>query len=741
MSEQLRRVAASNKSVDIRTSTTVSDIDRILALPKRQPIDCERDPRTGQYQPLTQALIEVMTERFSRPRLSCACRERRAVLLVDGTLAVSRIMPEGTPPDVPLLTTVEKFLADLQPYNAFDQQITELVRGMKTGDEVLLPAADGRSHPCIRTLNAVQSWLLYEAEQSEGAVGFCGVGSGKSMAFLLAALLFPWARLAVLLIEPKQRQHYRSQYVRLREHFRVPTLVPDDGFGYTVPGTTPLHLVSYSVLSQMQNSDLLDTKDPDVLLGDEFHRACGNSAVNRRVKRYAADRIRRREEALARGEKVPRRALTLIGASGTLESGSIEDTQMVCAFSLGMGSPLPIDPEEAKRWTQVIDPVRQPDRKSKTAKMLHQVFAGTTIDDDDFSFLVGTAPESKVREGFRRRRLLTPGIISASASSVNATIFISEREAPKMPMAVRDALMRVRTENIRPDGEYLAERVEQIAAARNVACGFYNYWAFPAHPCTCTDVKRCDQCILIDDWYARRKEFNKALRGMLLGGYLNLDSPKLCEDAAERFYQQPPYKGVLPTWACAEWPAWRDIRDRVKYEEREKWIANGGEFLVQDAAKWATENKGVVWFQSIVFGRRLSELTGLPYYNGGPGAEQRMRAEKGDRSIICSIKAHGAGTDGLQNIFNKQLIAETPASNSKQTGYEQLLGRLHREGQPKPEVFTELYGHVRELKDAFIRAYEQAEFNFEMTGNRQKLLMSDIDIDWFSRRGFDDDDE
>lgn len=286
--------------------------------------------------------------------------------------------------------------------------------------------------------------------------------------------------------------------------------------------------------------------------------------------------------------------------------------------------------------------------------------------------------------------------------------------------------MMVRADWKRPDGEELAEKIEQVSCARNVACGFYKYWAFPKHACECTDWVRCQQCLLIDNWFLKRKAFNKELRNKLLLGEPNLDSKKLCEDAAARYYQKPPYKGELPLWASMTWPEWRDIEDAVEYDEREKWI---DDWLARDAADWATSNKGVVWFQSIAFGRKVAELTGLPYFNGGPGAEERMRSEKGDRSILVSIKAHGAGTNGLQFIFNRQLIAETPASNSSQTGYEQLLGRLHREGQRKDEVITEGYFHVPEMKDALRSAVEQAEFNFEMTGNRQKLLCADISVE------------
>jgi hypothetical protein len=715
---------------------TVDDLKRILALPRRPPVDCERDPETGRFSPATQALIEVVTERFSRgPRLSCACRPRKVLMAPDGGLVVTRVLPEGVASEPPLRTTVAAFAAD-SAANKADLGAARVVSMLHPGGEVALRAADGGAgHFCITMLNAVQAWILREASIVGGVVAMAGVGAGKTLAWLLAPLLFPDADKAVLLIEPKQRQHYKSQYLRVREHFRVSTIVHDDGDGDTIPGTPPLHLVSYSVLSRTSSTDLLDRHSPDILILDEAHRACGDSAIRRRVQRYVPKKLREREQAIARGEPVRRRAVYVLDGSGTFENWGIEDTQMLCAYSLGTGSPLPLDPVEAQVWSQVIDPSHNPDRRSKTAKALQRAFGGVVTDESSLDDLLAASPERAVRRGFCDRRRQTLGIISASASAINAAIYFSERKAPKFPDSVVAALAELRDDWKRPDGEVLFEKIEQVSCVRNVACGFYPYWAFPKHKCTCSPGQRCDQCLLIDDWYAKRKLFNKELRSKLQCGEVHLDSPQLCREAAQRHWQHPPYEGELPKWHSPAWPAWRDIEDKVEYDERTKWL---DDFLARDAAVWAAENRGVVWFQSTAFGHRIAEIADLPYFNGGPNGEARLRAEKGDRSIVVSMKAHGAGTDGLQYLFCDQLIAEIPASNASQQGLEQVLGRLHREGQKSDVVNTWAYLHVPELRDAFDKAVEQAEFNFEMTKNRQKILMADLDLGFGSgakRRG------
>lgn len=742
MAERLSAAAPAVPLVHgVFASQAVSEIERIKALPRRKPINCQRNSKTGRFDPETEALVQVVTEQYSRgPRLSCACRPRVASLSSAGVLTLMRVLPEGFTAEAPLQTTVVAFIAETQAAIAKNQasaaevDAARMIEALKPGDQITLAAADGEvGHPCIKILQPAQAWTLYEAKIVGGVVGFLGTGSGKTVTWLLAPLVFDDCKLAVLMIEPKQRGHYHSHYLRLREHFRVSSIVFDDGAtGYTVPGTPPVHIVSYSKLSNKKSTDIFERYGLDTLILDEAHRATGESSINLRVKRFLAAKIKQREEAIARGEKVRSRAVRLFNGSGTLEAKSVENTQMLCAYALGTGSPLPIDPNEAKAWSAVMDTSYQPDRKSRTAKALQRHFGGGEV-EESLDNLLTVGPEKAIRTGFCKHRLHTPGIISASALTINAANYFSERKAPPMPPEVKQALLEVRADWLRPDGDELVESAEQIACARQVGGGFFLYWAFPKHVCVCpvprTQIKStwCADCLLISDWYDKRAAFNKELRTKIRRGEVYLDSRKLCEEAAERFWRDPPYKGELPTWDAQSWPEWSAIEGRVHHEERVKWLST---FLAEDAAKWATETKGIVWFKSTALGRKIAEISGLPYHNGGVGGEDRLRAEKGDRSIICSIKALGAGTDGLQHKFNRQLIVESPASNAGNEGYEQLLARLLREGQPKDEIWTDGYFHIRELQDALRKAIAQAEFNREMTNNPQKLLCADMNIPW-----------
>jgi hypothetical protein len=727
--------------------TTVDDLTRILALPTRQPLNCAKDPRTKEYEPATEALIQVVTEKYARKkRLSCGCRERKITMLIDGRISIQRVLPEGYTPEPPQITTVAEFVADNQS-NADEALNAKLVSNLKPGGEVTLPAVDrGTGHPCIVSLNAVQAWSLWEAKKAGGLLGFKGVGSGKTVSGVLAPLVFSDAKLAVLLIEPSQRTHYLSHYLRLREHFRVPSIVFDDDTGYTVPGTPPLHVVPYSRLSRPNATEMMERLSPDVIIADEAHRLTGDSVTAGRVWRYLKKRLLQREEALAAGLPVKRRAIYFLAWSGTLEAKSVKDTQAVSVYALGTGSPLPLDPSEADRWSAVFDPSKQPDRNSSTARSLQVAFGKGAYNQNQSSSILTLfdAPEEEIRKGFQKRRSQTLGVVSSSVSTVNAALYIKERKTPPIPVAVQKALMGVRDDMLRPDGDEIVEKVKQIEIAREVALGFFYRWVFTKNKCTCEvqgQEPACPGCTLIKDWFAKRKAYGRELRVRLESRVEHLDSPKLCKNAAERAKElgemrtgnafcatcRNPWpcnvKSHLPAWAAPTWPAWESICDKVPHEQRTTWI---DEYMARDAAEWALSNKGIVWFQSDAFGRKVAEISGLNFHGGGPDAEAKIKAENGKKSIIVSIQAHGVGRDGLQEKFSKQLITQFPSSNKRA---EQLLGRLHRQGTRADVIETEVYLPTQEYRDAFRKAVAEAEFNKEMSGNDQKLLYADIDID------------
>lgn len=621
------------------------DLERILALVRRPPVDLEKDLATSR------ALIDLMGERLGRKNDNCKC------------------------------------------------------------------AAMGR--PCIRELKAVQAWALYEAPQADGLIAPVAVGAGKTFLDILTALVFSDCKVAVLLVPPNLQSQLRRDYEAVAQHFHVPSLVmgyfkmPPTMTGWQrdpiQAGRPVLHVIPFSMFSRAGSTDLLEQLQPDLILVDEAHKLRHlATATTARVQRYFVKHPETR----------------LCAWSGTFTAKSIRDYAHLCAWALGLQSPLPLRQPVVDEWALAIDPP----------------LAGNTFPAPAGALTKLGQPDEALYEAFRRRFIETKGVVSTVASAIDASIYIDERPAPEMPKEVKGLLTTLRGEEVRPDGEQLIDKFQVARCARELSCGFFYRWRFPHGAsdgktkfvkCMCEASKKhgdrpplCEPCQEeIAKWFSVRKAYNKELRQQLKYPIEHMDSPLLCWKAAERAHAETRYDGDLPVWRSEIWPEWVKWHDRIYHESEAVWV---DDFLARDAAAWAKENRGIVWYEHEAFGRRVAELSGLNLHGGGPNAGERIAKENGKKSIIVSIKAHGTGRDGLQRIFNDQLVTNPPSSGD---AWEQLIGRTHRHGQPEDEVFVKVYRHTPEMSEALDSAVLQAKYIEGTMGTMQKLLNATVSFE------------
>jgi len=526
---------------------------------------------------------------------------------------------------------------------------------------------------CLKDLRPAQAWALDEMSKVGGLLGPIGVGHGKTMLDILTPLAVPNVRLAVLLVPPGLVGQLAAEYVRISEHFRVPSLVLPGGGGTIRPGQPILHVVPYSRFSRPESTALLEQIAPDLIIADEAHKLRDKgTATTSRVLRYFAAHPNTR----------------LCAWSGTLTAKSIRDYAHLAAIALGEGSPLPLDPQVVESWSLALDPIEWRAGMGALEALCQ--------------------PGEDVRDGYRRRLHETVGVTGTKAAAVDASIILAERKPPPMPRLLVQMLDHLRSAWERPDGEELVDILQVAKSARELACGFFYKWTFP----------RNESPQLIAEWFRLRQAWHKELREKLRHRTEHMDSPLLCAKAAIRAWEG--YDGPLPVWHAEAWRPWVGIRDKVQPVSVAEWV---DDYLARDAAEWARKNRGVVWYLHDAFGRRVAELAGLPLHEGGPDAEKRILAETGSRSVVASIKAHGTGRDGLQRLFARQLIANPPASGAE---WEQLLGRLHRIGQDKDEVETDVYRHTPEMAEALDKALHQAKYIESTMATLQKLLAADV---------------
>jgi hypothetical protein len=544
---------------------------------------------------------------------------------------------------------------------------------------------------CIKTLRPIQAIALYELGIAGGLVGAIGTGHGKSFLDMLSPLALQQTRgceTAVVLIPPKLVTQFISDYELLSQHFHVPSLVVHgQSYVQLVEGAPTLHVLPYSRLSGEKYTTKLDEIAPDFIIADEFQNIANPDSVRTgRVLLYADS-----HEEL--------RAVIL---SGSLSDDSINDYAHGSALSLKRGSPLPLKPDNVQDWARAIDPSDWPAPPGALLKLCD--------------------PGEHVQCGFHRRLVDTLGFIATQEPSIDAELCIEERRPPTMPEEVAEALKALRDTWKRPDGEELVDALSVARCARELAAGFFLYWYFPK----INGVPQSPTKIL--EWLDARKEYRCEQREMLRDRGPHFDSPLLVTRAARRFHGDESYdeadrlaRGLppLPVWGSRHWPRWRDTKETIKYETRTMRVHD---YLARDAAEWAMMNRGIVWYRNPSFGRWISELSGLPLYGVG-GRELKTDkgaiVEDGTRSIVVSAETYGTGFDGLQPIFDDQLITQPMSSSVK---WEQLLGRTFRIGQPSPVIRASVYRHTPELSDAVDDALARAEYVQRTLGSPQKLL-------------------
>lgn len=555
---------------------------------------------------------------------------------------------------------------------------------------------------CIKRFLPIQAWALYEMSVAGGLVGSIPVGAGKTLLSILGSLALG-EKSTLLLVPPGLIEQLILDYQLVSQHFKVPGIIVhmsgNKDWRRLVEHGPVLHVLPYSLLQGKNNSDWIDKLSPGAIIADEVDALKDlGSARTKRVVRYFTGTERMTQE-----QRAARSRTKFACWTGSITDQSISEYAHLAAFALKAKSPVPLDQNTVAEWGRCLDATPNPSPPGALIALCN--------------------PGEDVRSAYRRRLSETAGFIITGTSNVKIAggesyvrNNIVERPIEVIPDIVKEALDKVRNFQ-RPDtlagskyDEEIVEAMEQARYAQQIATGMFYRWIFP----------RGEPASLIDAWFEARKAYRKEVRFKLFQNEEFMDSPGLLEDAAMRFWGDMPDRGpdgnILPTWKCESWPAWRDIKDKVAPKTQAVRLHD---FLVRDAVQWALTNRGIVWYNMVEFAQWMGQLSGLPVHEGGPDAGRVLRNERGDRSIIASIKSHGRGRNGLQYLFNKQLVAQTPASARI---YEQLLGRLHRQGQKEADVLSEIYMHTPEVRNSFEQALRRAEYVKATMGQDQKIL-------------------
>ena len=433
-------------------------------------------------------------------------------------------------------------------------------------------------------------------------------------------------------------------------------------------------ILHYETLSHPKHADALERLQPDLLLADEAHKLKNlrTAACAKRVNRY----MQAHPDCL------------FAPLSGTVTTRSLHEYAHLSLWALGdVLSPVPTTWSALNEWADALD-VKVPDGRRLAPGVLARF-----MDNAERQEAI-TDELSAVRKAYRRRLTESYGVVATGDVQVSCSLTIEALE-PKYNEATEDAFAHMARLWETPDGWPIAEGATYWRHARELACGFYYVWD-PRPP---------------DEWLAARKAWCSVCREILKHNRAALDTEFQVISALD----QGRYKHAVASQLLAEW---REVRDSFKPNTVPRWIDDS---VLELAGRWLDQRAGIVWVEHSAFGERLEDETGYPYY--GPQGRSRggLIIEKAEGPIIASIRANSEGRN-LQ-AWSEGFVVSLPPNGA---ATEQLLGRMHRDGQEADEVsFTVLCGCVQAWA-GFESARADARYIEASTGQNQKLNYADV---------------
>jgi hypothetical protein len=608
-----------------------------------------------------------------------------------------------------------------------------------------------------------QAAVLIEAVRNSGALVPVGVGRGKTLIGFLLVTVFESTR-PLLVLQAGLIEKAKRNLAELSLYWRIPNWIK---------------MLSYQVLGRVKGKLELVHYKPDLIICDEVHGLKSRKAsVTKRVERFvmhhhthvlphnAIPQLAAQWVPPYHGNPLPTPAdygravvldtdgteahehkqcelckdrippigfgpygLKFVGMSGTITTQSPKDFAHIAHMCLpGGAAPVPSTYVELERWHYALAVLMNPLSRYEPGALL------AFCDSRDN----GLDPEQAVRIGYSRRLLETPGVVGTTDDGVKASLQIDQWIPPKSD-AIDDAFARLRGDEKRcsmqwdamalasgkptvigdpaysgkklPNGYELVDGVEVYRHALELSLGLYLIWKVRPP----------------EVWLEARRYWKKLARQTIKLG--KLDSELEVANAAHSIVctvdEMRVGDGLLPhenplIGKAHPYDHWVAVRDGHKLETVAVWICDS---ILKDCTDWLHSNpRGIVWTDTIAFGRELSRVSGRPYFQNMGRDASGMYIEDATGSIIASLDSNKTGRD-LQFKWDKNRFACALSDGAES---QQVLARTHREGTDADCVENELLMGCVEHATAFRTARERARYIEDITQERQRLNFADV---------------
>lgn len=523
-------------------------------------------------------------------------------------------------------------------------------------------------------LRPIQAVALLELYDYGGMFGPIRVGGGKTLISLLAPRVVG-AKRPMLIVPASLRDKTNKELGEYRRNWTI----------------KPMIIESYEKLGRENQARFLEETRPDLIVFDEVHKVRNkDAAVTRRVMRYMSNHPD-----------------TMVAAmSGTPTTRSLHDYAHILQWTHGKNTPLPSIYNRLQQWAFALD-----EKVPAGSRMAPGALLRFTDPREDTQDIRGA------RRGFQRRLTTLPGVVATQDAPLPFGLTIREIPLEPSPEMIEN-FQTLRDMWETPDGHPCSDGHEIWRHARELACGFFYVWD-PRPPKTTYEVWKSRGGYKMT-WLESRREWCAFVRHVLKHNRSNLDAESQVKTAINN--------GTLGNYPGLESPhggetllrTWEDIRPTFEPVTRPVWYCD---HMINLAADWLQGGEGICWVEHTAFGRRLSEVSGLPYY-GRQGKDAKGNAiEDAKGPIIAGIASNSTGRN-LQR-YNRNLITSLPGNGA---AWEQLIGRTHRDGQKAPEVSFDVVIPCLEQWAGFKQARADADYITDTTGQIQKLCYAEIQV-------------
>jgi hypothetical protein len=497
-----------------------------------------------------------------------------------------------------------------------------------------------------QTLRIPQAAMLQCLYDNGSALGSVSCGGGKTLMTALAPVLMQSQR-AVLVIPAKLKKKTLREFKEIAEHWK----------------TADIKIVSYAYLSR--NKEFLDKYQPDLLMGDEFHKFKNTrAACTRQVDRYL----------MAHPE------CHLLGVSGTLMKRSLMDFHHMARWVAGReGMPLPADADEAKLWARAVDQNPPGNRILPGWLALWREGKYPTL--------------TEVDKAVGKRVYSTPGFYRTESMEYGGSLLI-ETLVQIIPTEIEDILAQMKETRETPGGD-IALPQDVWRHKRELSLGFYYTWD-PKPP---------------DDWLAARRIWRSFVREIIEmddGWDTEMQVANGCKSGKIDHH--------------GRYTRWTNIRSTFKPNTVTRWVTDQilKSIIGSQENLWYMKKPALVWVEHQAVGYKLAQMTGLKYFRSQGLSDDGTYIEdiEGKESAIVSIGSNAEGLN-LQKWSENIILTPQPAGRTM----EQLLARTHRPGQLEDEVGARIY---KGITGDFEKSLRDALHIQNVQGAPQRLLMADI---------------